>query len=963
MQSLNFTASKRGATAYRQPVSGIALSPVTDGEVKREASEGDVQNRLRVHMALESWHGARWWKCDFHTHTPASRDYGKGPSHSKLRKRMPREWLLDYMRAGVDCVAVTDHNSGAWIDDLKEALAQLATEQPEGYRQLYLFPGVEIAVNGGVHLLAILPIEKNRSDITRLLGVVGFETGSSQLTTLTLEKVAQKIQAVGGIAIPAHVDKEKGLFSKLFGQSLQSVLSCKYIFAMEVVEPRFEKPGAYNATSPQWTEILGSDSHHPSGNPGERFPGSHFTWVKMGTPDLDGLRLALLDGPVSVCRSDSDFATPNVHATLILECIEITGAKYMGRGIPFVAGLNPWFNAIIGGRGTGKSSLIEFLRVALCRLDELPRELASDFKMYSEIYRSRADSGLLTADAVIRVIYSKNGSRFRVQWSHAGNLNPIQEEDSGTWSVAQGEVNQRFPIRMYSQKQIFFLASSPAALLRIVDDAPELEQQAWSERRRLEEHRCLSFRVKIRELEAELEGEKRLRGELDDVKRKLTLFENAGHADLLKSFQRHQRQGQKIKEWELQWADASERLRQTGADFVPETIDDIYIDAASQKDESLLAHAADVRARLKEIRQQLELFAEEVEGLFSHWRVNLEQSECMQAARASADAYDTLKKQLEKEEVNDPGLYGQIVQRRQDIEGRLAAMRNREKEAEKLKKQAACSLKRLVEIRRDMTKARRYFFADVLKNNPYVRIKVIPYGGSEADETEFRRLIQRDDERFEKDIGRANGILGRIFESRGNTAAAEKVLAQEKQRIRDIITGDHTPSDRRFAAHLGRLTPEALDRLDIWFPEDSLDVQYSPKGDGAHFRSISEGSPGQKTAALLAFLLSYGDEPLVLDQPEDDLDNKLIHELIVKQIRDAKQRRQIIVVTHNPNIVVNGDAELVVALAAQNGETQIECQGSLQNGKVRTTICEIMEGGRDAFAERYRRINVDVLNA
>ena len=83
---------------------------------------------------------------------------------------------------------------------------------------------------------------------------------------------------------------------------------------------------------------------------------------------------------------------------------------------------------------------------------------------------------------------------------------------------------------------------------------------------------------------------------------------------------------------------------------------------------------------------------------------------------------------------------------------------------------------------------------------------------------------------------------------------------------------------------------------------------------GSNRQRIEQGSPGQKTAALLAFILSYGDEPLLLDQPEDDLDNELIYDLIVQQLRKTKGKRQVIVVTHNANIVVNGDAEMVFPL-------------------------------------------------
>ena len=122
----------------------------------------------------EMWAGSRWWKFDFHNHTPASSDYGKGDDQEELKQITPKEWLLNFMRAEIDCVAVTDHNSGAWVDSLKEALLELATEENPDFRPLYLFPGVEISVQGGIHLLAILPIEASSSDIDSLLGAVQY---------------------------------------------------------------------------------------------------------------------------------------------------------------------------------------------------------------------------------------------------------------------------------------------------------------------------------------------------------------------------------------------------------------------------------------------------------------------------------------------------------------------------------------------------------------------------------------------------------------------------------------------------------------------------------------------------------------------------------------------------------------------------------------------------------------------
>ena len=133
-------------------------------------------------------------------------------------------------------------------------------------------------------------------------------------------------------------------------------------------------------------------------------------------------------------------------------------------------------------------------------------------------------------------------------------------------------------------------------------------------------------------------------------------------------------------------------------------------------------------------------------------------------------------------------------------------------------------------------------------------------------------------------------------------------------------------------------------------------MEYSRQGDGKDFQPIGQASAGQRSAAMLAFLLAYGDEPLVLDQPEDDLDNHLIYDLVVRQIRENKLRRQIIVVTHNPNIVVNGDAEMLHVMEFTAGQCTVSHSGSLQDPEIRDEICGVMEGGREAFESRYRRL-------
>lgn len=907
------------------------------------------------------WNGARWWRFEFHAHTPASDDYGKGPDQASLKTRTPREWLLDYMQVGMDCVAVTDHNCGTWIVELKNALAILDAELPEGYRPLHLFPGVEISVNGGIHVLAVFGTDKGTPDIDALLGAVGFQGTrgkSDDVSQRSFVEVVNAIDAAGGIAIPAHVEEANGLF-KLVGPTLQQALECAEITAMEMINLACVKPHIYSASSRKWTEVLGSDSHHPTGSSGQRYPGSHFTWVKMGVPSIEGLRLALLDGPLSVLRSDTATGDPNAHTNMLIESVYVEKARYMGRPAPFEVQLNPWLNAVIGGRGTGKSTLVEFQRLAFRRQGELPEGLKSDFEKYEQVYTNRNDGGLLTNEAAIRVVYRKDGVSYRIQWNPDGSLESIQERSGQNWIPAEGDIRQRFPVRMYSQKQIFHLARDPLALVSIINDAPDVDFAGWKRRFDAKETHYLALRAKIREIEAGLSEESRLKGELEDAKRKLAIFEQSGHADILKTLQKRRRQTNAITAWESGLNGMGRRLRETAEAITPDSLDETSFDASDAEDAQVLALIQEVASKAERISADLVVLAERADAVVADWMPRKQASVWQEATSAAVQKYEELQERLNAEGVTDLSEYGTLVQRRQIIEQQIKELGDRRTQIAQMEMQATSCLDEILSLRREITQSRRAFIERVLTGNSYVRISVVDFGAKETVEPEFRALIRREGAGFEKDIGApgGEGLLGPL---NGN-GSMEDSLDALKCRIREIAQNPQRVqvADRRFANHIGNLPPETFDRLDIWFPEDSLDVAYSPSSDRQAFRPIQEGSPGQKTAALLAFLLSYGEEPLILDQPEDDLDNHLIYDLIVTQLREAKRRRQVIVITHNANIVVNGDAELVIALVARNGQTYTEVAGCLQQRDVRKIICTVMEGGEKAFEQRYRRIALE----
>ncbi|MEK7398599.1 MAG: AAA family ATPase, partial [Candidatus Poribacteria bacterium] len=115
-------------------------------------------------------------------------------------------------------------------------------------------------------------------------------------------------------------------------------------------------------------------------------------------------------------------------------------------------------------------------------------------------------------------------------------------------------------------------------------------------------------------------------------------------------------------------------------------------------------------------------------------------------------------------------------------------------------------------------------------------------------------------------------------------------------------------------------------------------------------------SPGQRSSAMLPLILLVDDVPLVIDQPEDNLDNRLVGKMLVNLLADLKEKRQIIVATHNPNIVVSGDAEQVIVLdALSDSKGNCAQTGSIDEKEIIKSVIDLMEGGKEAFLIRERR--------
>lgn len=121
-------------------------------------------------------------------------------------------------------------------------------------------------------------------------------------------------------------------------------------------------------------------------------------------------------------------------------------------------------------------------------------------------------------------------------------------------------------------------------------------------------------------------------------------------------------------------------------------------------------------------------------------------------------------------------------------------------------------------------------------------------------------------------------------------------------------------------------------------------------------RAVQKLSPGQRSSSMLPLIALVEDAPLIIDQPEDNLDNRLVGRMLVDILANLKEKRQIIVATHNPNIVVSGDAEQVIVLDAISiSEGECKDSGSIDNDAIVKSIIALLEGGKEAFLTRSRR--------
>ena len=368
--------------------------------------------------------GLRWYKCDFHLHTMSSQCYKEKSTDT------PEMWVGEVKNNELNCIAITDHNEYRGIDRIKELCEQAG---------ILVFPGVELSCDSSkVHMLVLFDVNCNGDRVQEFLNQVGVFSNSlgdsGQTCNGDIFGVSKKAQEMGGIVIAAHIDEFNGVCEISHG-NIEKIMDRKYINAVQTVNndiwEDYENNKDWNRVcellaekyskdiseekAKSWYKayLLARKSELPmlafSDNPcaekeskhGTWGIGNEYTWLKMDQkPNLESVRQALLSYDMRVKNGMECKAIPDIAPSLWIKHLEISDTILNDKKSINVQ-LNPQLNTIIGGRGSGKSSIIRIIAGGLKAFEAENLELINSEQKNFYKRCAKDKKGVFTKDSIV----------------------------------------------------------------------------------------------------------------------------------------------------------------------------------------------------------------------------------------------------------------------------------------------------------------------------------------------------------------------------------------------------------------------------------------------------------------------------------------------------------------------------------------------------------------------------------
>jgi DNA repair ATPase RecN len=875
---------------------------------------------------------SRFHLADLQVHTPADPEHEYGDRWGPVPDAAFADELLSrYRAAGVTVVAVTDHNRLDWYPVLRDA----------GERHgVFVFPGVEISVNG-CHLLCVWDATPDAQRLgERFLaglwppGEQPFDAGGHPRVVSrgqVLDVAAQAVEHRALVLAPHATAARIGLFGPSVCRNADEVARSGLVAGFDVsgapqadvlVNPRRQ----FGDARPAW--FVSGDTRRWDGL------GERAVYLKMGAkPSLEGLRQAFLVAETRVrfplglkqrwghVKGVQFLADPRPSWPR-LRHVEIEGGFHDGLSVELAPGLN----AIIGGKGTGKSTLIEILRYVLDAGRPVEKDAAANRK---HNFRANAEACVGFSDGA--------GEEYEVRRS--GDDSPaLLLRDGRETGLAVG---RRVGVRVFGQRELQTLADRPEMLRDFVAGVtPDAWEEASRPERELLERIDAGDRA-LAALEADIERMGDEEQELADARDRLQLAETKGVARLVQESQalgRSHRAVSALVGWPLQVGESLQALEE----LLPAPAVPAEPGFPEGFGGSLAALEATVRGALDEVRAGIADAAARLAPPTEAW-----QAEYTRRRRE-------IEAQLADAGITDPRELRRLQQRATELEERLRELPEKRQRVAAIDAQRREALRQLAQVRRGksrLVEAAARTLSGALGTR--VRLSVRPLADRELLLGELERALHGQGVRADQ--------LQRVALSAPATIG--DAIRQGADAVAALGCSPAT------AAKLAVLPRTAVRRIEAADTPDQVVVEIDLGGSGADpphkageagtpgraWSPISEVSPGQRAMALLALALASGTEPLLIDQPEDDLDNRYIYEEVVKVLSRVCEGRQVIVATHNANIPILGDADLILALDARADRSRVLASGGLETAEVAAQARQILEGGDQAFLARHRR--------
>ncbi|MBU1054567.1 MAG: phosphoesterase [Proteobacteria bacterium] len=830
-------------------------------------------------------------------------------------------------RIGIEVLGITDHYR------VRSSHSLLQAAQAAG---IIVFPGFEAVSKDGVHLLCLFDPTKDIHSMERILGDCGIhddEAASPAGKYDATEFLKESHECWGSICIAAHVASEGGLLYRLSGQPRVNAWTCPHLLACALPGPVDDAPDSVRPIlqnkNPDYRRdrpVAVINAQDVSGPEDLEKPGAS-CWIKMSNVTIEGLRQAFLD-PISRIRLASD-PSPEEHTEFI--AITWQGGFLDGAAIH----LNENLNVLIGGRGTGKSTIVESIRYVL-GMNPIGEEAQ---KSHSGIIRQVLKSG--TKVSMLIRSYHPDNRQYLIERT-IPNPPVVKDETGNVLNLTPADIVPQTEI--YGQHEISELTKSRDKLTRLLDRF--VEHNLYIAKRKSSAHRQLErSRTRLLETQKELTQIEEHLAALPALEETLRRFQDAGLEEKLKEQSLLVREERVLKTAEERIVPFIELLSQFNS-LLP--IDCAFLSEKALENlpgKDILSGAARI---LNQLTADITRFTVEMNQAIKRSQTGFGEirKRCDDRKTEVMKAYETILRDLQKSKIDGEEfirLRRQIEELRplkerqtllmRDMQAYDAERRNLLSEWEDVKAEEFRNFERAA--KKVSKKLDGRVLVDVTaggNREPLFQLLRDQIGGrlSEAIET----LTKIDDFSlpvFTSVCRTGKDVLSRQF---GIPASQAERITQAKP---DVIM--------------------QIEELELP-PTTTIKLNVAADDQPPMWQSLEDLSTGQKATAVLLLLLLESNAPLVVDQPEDDLDNRFISDGIVPKMREEKRRRQFIFATHNANIPVLGDAELILGLTAygeaDQGKAKLskEHMGSIDTKAVREMVEEILEGGKDAFEMR-----------